>query len=203
MIPTIRDKAAPSPVVMPPEVRAKLEGQADSVADFAHATIEVSAGTPTERSAMVATWTKLAEQRTERWPASKSDAAIEGIWFCRQDDFLDVVGRWLKSDSRGLPEGLAMSPSPRAATLLLSSDTEQASNALHWLAPVHVQRAIPVLIERLDHPSDAVRSLSELRLRTWTKETMGADWDGYRLGRPTRQEGARLKALWRAWLAKR
>jgi hypothetical protein len=184
MVPTVRDRAVPSPIAatLPRDLRAELGERADSIADYATATIEIRDGTAAERAAMVSTWSKLAEARSESWPAAKSDAAHEAIWFTRGQDFLDTLERWMKSKRQGIPDGLAMNPSPRALSVLLAEPSEQSVYALHRLAPAHVGRAIPTVIDWLDHPNAVVRGTSEQHLRAWTKQDFG-----------------RIKAMWRTW----
>ncbi|HEY3351818.1 MAG TPA: hypothetical protein VGQ83_01095 [Polyangia bacterium] len=94
-----------------------------------------------------------------------------------------------------------MNPAPAAARLLLADPSEDALNALYYLAPSHVPAAIPVLIARLDDPAEGVRAIAEERLRRWTGQSFGHAWDGYRRERPTRAEGRAMQPAWRAWWA--
>ncbi len=92
-----------------------------------------------------------------------------------------------------------MRPSPQAAELLFSFEPERVVNSLHFAHPDQRGHAMPRLVEWLEHADDSVRGRSFQYLTTWSGEEFGRDWRGFRLGRPTVDEGRAAQAAWREW----
>lgn len=191
----------PSPLagLLPSDIIERLRAEGTWVAAVAHFTINVRQGTPTERRRMVAKWTDIAEAKSS---SPEISAAREAIWFASQPYFLPLLERWIlapRADIRLRLTGLAMRGDRAAIAILLKAAPKDAVSALYRLHPHRVPEFVPLCIEWLAHPDDAVRARAEAQLRRWTNQQFGHEWLGYHYQRPTFVEGRRMQPLWQAW----
>lgn len=199
------ERPSPSPLFaqLPAALRGALDRrELEALAGFAHFVVEVRAGSPAEQRAMVARWEPLAVTTNRMMQADRAEAARQAIWFARQNDFLPSLERWLDAKRDTPPQdltGLAMRPDKRALDLLLRKGGAYGMSALRHVPTPLVAGAIPRVIDRLDDPTDQIRSYAFGALSQWTGERFGAEWPGYHAGRPTIEEGRRLKPTIRAW----
>lgn len=103
---------------------------------YARFPIQITAGTPAERKAMVEQWRDLTgpDKLPTIWQ-SRERAALGAIHFSLSEDFLPLIEQWAHADPQcikrnALSHGLSLMESPRATSLLLDAD-ERLKHRLH------------------------------------------------------------------------
>lgn len=198
---------APSPLGRSPVVAYLPEALADVrgglLTDFAHFRIEIRAGTPDEREAMIERTTELAAGPSGSLLPSHADAVRTAMWFARQDDFLPLLEQWMLAGEVYGPnqDGLALRGSKAARDLLLRSGDGHGISALLLLPNAPDLEIIPPLIALLTHPDQAIRSSSFEVLSMWTDERFGASWSGWSSNEPMPAEADDIQARAVKWWA--
>jgi hypothetical protein len=197
-----------SPIVghMPAELTARLGGWAKYSSALAHFRIVVRMGTPAERRRMVESWINRAEvSGPHTWRGLPSSAAREAIWSVRQDDFLPMVGQWVRKakNADGLYlDALALRPDTKATAILVTAPRKETLRAMSRLSAQQIPSVVPLLIDWLVDADHEVRAQSESLLCEWSGTSFKHTWVGYNWERPTLAEGRVMQPLWRAWWRK-
>jgi hypothetical protein len=184
-----------------PEALADIHG--DRLTDFAHFRIEIRAGTPDEREAMIASSTELAADPSFDLSPSQAEAVRTAMWFARQDDFLPLIEEWMRAGKVYGPhqDGLALRGSKAARDLLLIFGDGAGIEALLLLPDAPDLEIIPPLLELLNHSDQAIRSASFRVLNEWTDERFGASWTGWSSLAPGLAEGSHIRVRAQRWWA--
>jgi len=173
---------------------------------IAHFTITIRNGTDSENAEMFDHWTSLVEPVSARavnmLGARRPDAALEAIWYARQNLFLPSLAKWIADPALSqIPylDGVAMRPDPAVVPVLLQAAPARTVRAFWQLNPVAIPSAIPKCIEWLTDEQGQVRAAAESLLVKWTDRSFDHDWEGYSDQRPTVEEGQKIQLRWQEW----